>query len=112
MVIIAANKMEVRVFDGSIEKFIHSLEKGTGPKVVRTIELLGEFGPQLGMPHSRKVQEDIFELRVRGIQEVRIFYTFHKNSIVLLHGFIKKSQKMPRKEFLVAFKRARALDRR
>jgi len=102
--------MRVRVFNDSVEKFIQSLEKGTGSKVVRTIELLGEFGPRLGMPHSRKIGDHIFELRVRGIQQVRIFYTFHEYSIVLLHGFVKKSQKIPKKEIQIAAKRAEALD--
>ena len=102
--------MKARAFDNKLEKFIASLDTKTGPKVTRTIELLEEFGPRLGMPHSRKVRDDIFELRIRGIQEIRIFYIFHEHSIVLLHGFIKKSQKIPRKELRVALKKAKALD--
>jgi phage-related protein len=104
--------MEVRAFDNSIEKFISSLDKKTGPKVVRMTEFLEEFGPELGMPHSRKVQEGMFELRVRGVQEARILYVFHKNSIVLLHAFIKKSQKIPKRELRVALQRKKVLDRK
>ena len=102
--------MKVRAFDNKLDKFIASLGKETGPKVVRAIELLEEFGPRLGMPHSRKVQDDIFELRIRGIQEVRIFYVFHKDSIILLQSFIKKSQKTPKKELDLALRRAKTLD--
>jgi len=102
--------MRVRVCNDSVERFIQSFDDITGPKVVRAIELLGEFGPRLGMPHSKKIEDHIFELRVRGIQEVRIFYTFHEHSIVLLHGFIKKSQKIPKKEIEIAVERAGALD--
>ena len=102
--------MRVRSFDKSIGKFIESLDKKTGPKVVRTIELLEEYGPQLGMPHSRKVRENIFELRIRGIQEVRIFYVFHKGSVILLDAFLKKSQKIPQKELQIALQRAKTLD--
>ncbi|MEK7203627.1 MAG: type II toxin-antitoxin system RelE/ParE family toxin [Patescibacteria group bacterium] len=102
--------MEVRNFDSSIEKFIKSLEKQTIAKVLRTIDLLEEFGPKLGMPHTRRVKDNLFELRVRGKQEVRIFYTFHKSYIVLLHGFIKKSQKIPKKEIRIASAKLKALD--
>jgi len=40
----------------------------------------------------------LFELRIRGIQEVRIFYTFHNDSIVLLYTFVKKTWNIPKKE--------------
>ena len=102
--------MEIRNFDNSIEKFIKSLEKQTIAKVIHTIDLLKEFGHRLGVPHSKKVRSSIFELRVRGIQEIRILYTFHKSYIVLLHGFIKKSQKNPKKEVNTALARLRTLD--
>ena len=51
--------MKARAFDKSIGRFIASLDKKTGPKVVRTIELLEEYGPKLGMPHSRKVRDTL-----------------------------------------------------
>jgi len=71
--------------------------------------LLEEFGHKLGMPHSKEVNKNLFELRVRGVQEVRILYGFHKNSIVLLHGFIKKSQKIPKREIFTAQQKLRTL---
>ena len=102
--------MEIRNFNDSIEKFIKSLEKQTIAKVIHTIDLLEEFGHRLGLPHSKKVRGELFELRVRGVQEIRILYTFHKSYIVLLHGFIKKSQKIPKKEINKALARLRVLD--
>jgi phage-related protein len=102
--------MEIRNFDASIEKFIESLEKQKIAKVLHAIDVLEEFGPRLGMPHSKKVARSLFELRVRGEQEVRIFYTFHRSSIVLIHGFVKKSQQTPKKEIRVALQRIKALD--
>jgi phage-related protein len=61
------------------------------------------------MPHSKKIVADIFELRVRGQQEVRIFYCFYKNQIHLLSGFVKKSQKTPAKEIQKAVNKFRDL---
>jgi hypothetical protein len=90
------------IYIEEIEKFFNSLEKRTLAKVLRTIDLLERFGNRLGMPHSKKVSESIYELRIRGEQEVRIFYSFHAEAIYLLTGFIKKSQKIPLKELVKA----------
>ncbi len=95
--------------DPGVEKFISSLEKQTVAKVLRTIDLLEEFGYRLGMPHSKKITNKLFELRVRGQQEIRIFYCFHEHTIYLIHGFVKKSQKTPRGELEKARKKLKAL---
>lgn len=99
------------VSNSDIDEFILSLEKKSVAKVIRTVELLEEFGSNIGMPHSKKVERCIFELRIHGDQAVRIFYTFHKDSIVLLHAYIKKSQKIPLKELLVVRKNLGLLTR-
>ncbi len=100
--------MEIRV-DPSVEKFITSLEKQTVAKILRTIDLLEKFGAHLGMPHSKKIAPSLFELRARGKQEARIFYTFQTDTIILLHGFVKKSQKLPQKEIEAAKRKLHAL---
>jgi hypothetical protein len=102
--------MEIRFFEKSIEKFINSLEKKTISKTIRTIELLEMFGSELRMPYSKKIDDNIFELRIRGAQEVRIIYAFHKKKAFLLHGFIKKDRKIPRREIEKAKKIAKLLD--
>lgn len=94
--------MNIQLFDKKLERFIYSLEKYTLAKVLRTIDLLQKFGSQLGMPQSKKVDRKLFELRIRGVQEVRIFYTFKNNKAILLHGYLKKSQKIPKKELQAA----------
>lgn len=94
--------MRVDTFDDALVKFIESLERPTIAKIMREIDLLEKFGHQLDMPHSRKIAANLFELRIRGIQEVRIFYTFSGERVVLLHGFIKKSQKIPLRERVLA----------
>jgi phage-related protein len=73
----------------------------------RTIELLIEFGPHLRMPHSRAMGGGLFELRVRGREGIgRAFYCFVVGQrIVILHGFIKKTQETPEHELKIARKR-------
>ncbi len=103
--------MEIYFYHEDIEELIQSLERPTMAKVLRTLDLLERFGHQLGMPHSKALASGIFELRIRGIQEIRLFYTFHKDSIVILNGLIKKSNKLPPKELELAVKRKTILDR-
>ena len=102
--------MEVAFFDETIEIFLTKLEKSTIAKILRTVDLLERFGNQLGMPHSKSIGRCLFELRIRGQQEIRLFYTFNCNRAVILHGFIKKSQKIPQKELIIAQQKLLSLD--
>lgn len=81
-----------------VEEFIKSLEKPTAAKISHLIDLLEIYGSNLGSPHSKKIKPNLFELRVRGQQEVRIFYFVLKSQIFLLSGFKKQSRKTPKKE--------------
>jgi phage-related protein len=103
------NSVEIIFFDPNLEDFIEGLERPTLAKILRTLDLLEQFGNGLGMPHSKKIGQNLFELRIRGKQEIRIFYTFRKNTIVLLSGFVKKSQRIPRQWILLAKRRLDSL---
>ncbi len=86
-----------------VEQFILSMQKSTKGKFIRQLDLLEEFGPHLNMPHARPMGDGLYELRVRGKQEVHILYVFAKESnIYLLHSFQKKSQTTPKKELDLA----------
>lgn len=102
--------MHITFFDEVLKLFINNLERPAATKVFRTIDLLERFGSHLGMPHSKKIDRDLFELRIHGHQEIRILYTFYKNNAVLLHGFVKKSEKIPLREMLTARHKLAQLD--
>lgn len=94
-----------------VNEFIESLQPQTKAKLIRQVELLEEFGPQLSMPHAKPIGGGLFELRVRGKQEVRIIYIYvETNTVYLLHGFLKKSQSIPKKEINIAKKRIRGIN--
>lgn len=80
--------------------FISSLEPKMMAKVLRTIDLLEEFGPQLREPYSKALGDGIFELRVKvGNNITRTFYFFYVDrKIFLTNGFIKKTQTTPSQE--------------
>lgn len=92
-----------------VEELIKSLLPQTIAKVIRTLDLLEKYGSFLNMPHSKKLTSEIYELRIRGKQEIRILYAFLGNDIYLLHAFKKQSQKTPSKEINTAINRLRVL---
>ena len=69
------------------------------------------YGPDLGMPHTRAMGDGLFELRLKAGEGIaRIFYcTRVGRRIVMLHQFIKKTEKTPAKELLVARTRMKEL---
>jgi len=97
--------MNINFFCPEINKFILTLEKPTYSKVLRNLKLLEVYGNLLTMPYSKPISRNLFELRTRGQQEIRLFYCFYQNEIMILHGFIKKSRKTPSKEINLALQR-------
>jgi len=61
------------------------------------------------MPHSKQLTKGLYELRIRGKEEIRILYCFKEKDVYLLHGFKKQTQKTPSKEIAIALKRIRLL---
>jgi len=57
-------------------------------------------------PYSKKIHCDIFELRIKVGDHYRILYAFfYKDSVILLHIFKKKTNKIPKKELDLALRR-------
>lgn len=88
-------------------EFIESLPDKAIGKLTYTFNLLMEFGPQIKSEHFKKVTgTPLWELRILGENNIRIFYIPVENrAILFLHGFIKKKQKTPHKEIVSALKR-------
>jgi phage-related protein len=83
-----------------VEKFVLDLPAGLAARYIHLTDLMIEFGSDLGMPHSKSISKGLFELRVKSQEGIaRIFYcTKVGKRIVMLHGFIKKTQKTPPNE--------------
>jgi phage-related protein len=62
------------------------------------------LGPNLGEPHTKAFGEGLFELRLKGAEGIaRVFFcTLIGKRIVMLHSFIKKSDRTPKRELDVA----------
>lgn len=92
-----------------IDKFINSLSKEERDKVEWAVKMLEIKEYRIEMPFSRKIENDIYELRIKSSKNIRIFYTFYQDIIVLLHIISKKSQKLPLKDLNTARNRPKEL---
>ena len=82
-------------------------------KIVGDDIRVAEFGWPVGMPLCRSIKghKGLWEIRVNlsGGRIARVFFCAREENMVLLHGFIKKSQKTPDHEIAIAVKRMKGL---
>ncbi len=66
-----------------------------------------EFAWPIGMPLVRSLGAELWEVRssLTGGKIAGVIFCVDKSRMVLLHGFIKKTQKTPKKDFDLALKR-------
>lgn len=71
------------------------------------------LGPHLGAPHTKAFGHGLFELRLKGAEGIaRVFFcALAGKRIVMLHSFVKKSEKMPRREREIAEARMKEVKR-
>ncbi len=68
-------------------------------------------GPNLGEPHTKSMGRGLFELRLKGAEGIaRVFFCTHVGKrVVMLHSFVKKTNRTPRRELEVALVRMKEL---
>jgi len=97
------------MIDERVNEFIDSLPVVVKAECIQIMELLIKEGHNLRMPYTKKIHSKIWELRIRGKIQIRIFYYIKDQQAHLLHIFIKKSNKTPKKELSTAIKRIREI---
>jgi len=71
-----------------------------------------QYGWPLGMPLIRKLDRGLWEVRsITSTGIARVFFTVKEGLIILLHGFVKKSQKTPQNELDTARRRLSNLEK-
>ena len=97
-----------------VKEFIDSLQKIQKAKVFRVFKVYQLYGLTSIIPHTKKLKgSPLWEIRIRGKDNIRILYAVYtEKSILILHGFVKKTQKTPQKEMDIALERYRDWKRR
>ena len=88
------------------EEFILSQDIKMQTKLFRLLELLELKGNELREPYSKSLSDGIFEIRaIHGNNITRVLYFFVVDKkIILTNGFVKKTQKTPENEIVLAKK--------
>lgn len=90
-----------------VEEWLDGLSVEARVEVLRVVKLLKELGIELEMPYVKPLQNKLYELRAKdrdGIYRA-LYFAASGRRFVLLHGFVKKTQKTPQKEIDLAIKR-------
>ena len=94
--------------DGTMpaQDFLDSLDDKMRAKMILTVDMLKTNGNRLREPYSKPLDDGIMELRaVVGTNISRVLYFFVVGQkVILTNGFIKKTQKTPKKEITLAQK--------
>jgi len=90
-----------------VREFILSLQKPQQAKIRRVLQLINDYGLIAANPHIKKlIGTPFWEIRILGRDNLRILYVVpNLDSILLLHGFNKKTKKTPTKEIQTAINR-------
>ena len=80
-------------------------------KALRIFSNIEEYGLLSVIPHIKKLTgTPLWEIRILGSDSVRILYvTREAKQVLLLHAFVKKTNKTPSKEIDIALVRLRAV---
>jgi phage-related protein len=97
----------IKYYSEKVQEEIMSLPAGIQARYIYYTKRMLGHGPDLGMPHSRAIGDGLFELRMKASEGIgRVFYcTLIEKRIVMLHTFIKKTQKTPASELAIARRR-------
>lgn len=87
-----------------VQEFLDELPLKHQAKALRDIDVLEKYGTALTEPHVKHIKGKLWELRIKSASDIsRVFYFVPVDkAIVLLHGFVKKTQKTPHREIEIA----------
>ncbi len=100
-------KWKITFYSERIEAQALKLPSGILASLLHIMEMIEELGPNLGKPYVGKLDSGLYEIRSKGKEGIgrSLYCTIKGKEIVILHSFIKKTQKTPKKDLDLAKKR-------
>lgn len=97
----------VSFYNAKVEDETLALPPGILANFLRISELIEEFGPHLGRPHTAPLGNGMFEIRAKGREGISrsVFCTVKNQEIIILMTVIKKGNKIPQRQMNTAIKR-------
>jgi len=102
---------KITFYSDKVEKETLAFPSGILANTIHIMEMIEEYGPNIGMPQTRNMGDGLYEIRAKGKEGIgrSFFAVVIEDEIVILNSFIKKSQKTPKKELDKARKRLKEL---
>ncbi len=106
--------LEVRLYGSAggsepVREWLQSLPRAHRKAIGEDIKTV-QFGWPLGMPVVRKLEAGLWEVRIRLKDSIAgVVFTVEGETMVLLHGFVKKSQKTPKNDIEIARSRKKEI---
>ncbi len=93
--------------ENPVQKFLDSLSEKQQLKALRIIQYIRDYGLIAVIPHTKKLKgTPLWEIRILGKDNIRIIYIVPlQETVLLLHGFLKKSQKTSSRDKEIALTR-------
>lgn len=100
-------KWDVSFFSEKVSKDTMKFPKGVLADFLHIVEMIEQFGPDLGMPYTKPMGKGLFEIRAKGKEGIgrSLFCTIKDKKIIILHSFVKKTNKTPKQDLDIARKR-------
>lgn len=97
----------ITFYSEKVEEETLALPAGILANFLRITELIEEFGPNLGRPHTAPLGQGLFEIRAKGREGIArsVFCTVKNQEIVILMTVVKKANKIPKRQMDTALKR-------
>ena len=97
----------VTFYNSKVEQDTLALSASILANFLRIAELIEEYWPDLGRPHTAPLGKGLFEIRARGRQGIArsIFCTVKNREIVILLTVIKKSNALPKRTMNLVVRR-------
>lgn len=95
------------VFYYGVEQEILDMPPKIQARMLRLLELIEVHGANLGEPHTKAIGEGLFEIRAKAQEGIGrgLFCYLNGRNINVLHAFVKKSPKTPKKDIKLAYSR-------
>ena len=94
----------ISYYSEAVEEEVLALPDTLAARYIVLTRRIVSLGPNLGEPHTQAFGGGLFELRIKGQEGItRVFFcTLTGRRIVMLHSFVKKTQKTPPREIKIA----------
>lgn len=101
----------ITYYSEAVQEEILALPDTLAARYIVLTRRMVALGPHLGEPHTKAFGEGLFELRLKGAEGIaRVFFcALVGKRIVMLHSFIKKSDRTPPREREIAERRLKEI---